>query len=161
MGPGAQLGRLTAALLAAVVFAGTASAGCAPDRVSLRGDFGVLTFRVEVADEPAERARGLMEREAMAPMAGMLFVFDESRPVTFWMRNTLIPLDMLFADETGRIVRIHENAVPLDETLIPSGQPVRFVLEINGGLAERFGIAEGAELRHPAIATDTAAWPCD
>lgn len=126
----------------------------------MRGDFGTLGFRVEVADDDAERSRGLMGRQAMGRLEGMLFVFDATQPVSFWMRNTLIPLDMLFIDETGTVVRVHANAVPLDESPIPSGVPVRYVLEINGGLAARFGIAAGAKLQHPVIPAETAAWPC-
>jgi uncharacterized membrane protein (UPF0127 family) len=78
----------------------------------------------------------------------------------FWMKNTLIPLDMIFADAAGRVTRVHAMAVPGDETPVEGGAGVQFVLEINGGLAERLGIAPGAELRHPAIG-DGAAWPCD
>jgi uncharacterized membrane protein (UPF0127 family) len=77
------------------------------------------------------------------------------------MRNTLIPLDMIFADETGTVTKVHENAVPLDETTIDGGPGVQYVLEINGGLAAPMGIGPGAEMRHPAIAPDAAAWPCD
>lgn len=75
------------------------------------------------------------------------------------MRNTLIPLDMIFADETGVVTHVHENAIPLDETTIDGGEGVKFVLEINGGLAGRFGIAPGTVLRHPLI--ESAVWPCE
>jgi uncharacterized membrane protein (UPF0127 family) len=77
------------------------------------------------------------------------------------MKNTLIPLDMIFADETGRVTRVHANAVPGDTTPIDGGNDVRFVLEINGGLAKRLGIVPGAEMRHPSIPQDGAVWPCD
>ena len=106
------------------------------------------------------RSRGLMHRESMPRSAGMLFVYDKPQPVSFWMRNTLIPLDMIFMDETGVVQRVHDNAVPLDETGIKGGDDIQFVLEINGGLASRLGIVEGAELRHPAIGLN-AAWPCE
>jgi hypothetical protein len=122
---------------------------------------GVARFTVEVADDAAERARGLMFRDDMPTGAGMLFVYPEAGPVSFWMKNTLIPLDMVFADAAGRVVHVHENAVPLDETPIPGRGAVQFVLEINGGLARGLGIAAGAEMRHPAIPQDTAAWACD
>jgi uncharacterized membrane protein (UPF0127 family) len=75
------------------------------------------------------------------------------------MENTLIPLDMIFADATGTVTRIHENAVPLDRTPIPGGEDVQFVLEVNGGMAGRLGLAVGDRLRHPAIGPD-AAEPC-
>jgi uncharacterized membrane protein (UPF0127 family) len=91
----------------------------------------------------------------------MLFVYETPRAVGFWMKNTLVPLDMLFAGADGRVARIHENAAPLDTSLIPGGSDIQFVLEINGGLAGQLGIDVGAELRHPAIGPEGAAWPCD
>lgn len=136
-----------------------AEAACSADRVDLRWEGGGESFAVEVADDGAERAQGLMFREAMDPGAGMLFVYEEPRRVAFWMKNTLIPLDMVFADATGRVTRVHSMAVPGDETPIDGGEGVQFVLEINGGLAARLGLLPGAEMRHPAIAA--AAWPCD
>ncbi len=147
-------------LLISVASAGVAHSACSEDRVDLRGPFGQARFSVEVADDARERGVGLMNREEMATGAGMLFVYDRPQPVSFWMRNTLIPLDMIFMDESGRVTRIHENAVPLDETSIPGGDDVQFVLEINGGLSKRLGIEVGSELRHPAIG-DSAAWPCE
>lgn len=136
-----------------------ASAECADDRVELRGDWGTARFSVEVADEPQERAIGLMNRENLSRSAGMLFVYERPQRVMFWMKNTLIPLDMIFVDETGTVTRVHENAIPLDETGIDGGEGVKYVLEINGGLAGRLGISPGTELRHPAIGDD-AAWSC-
>lgn len=141
--------------------AGAAVAACAPDAVEIRGPSGQQRFAVEVADDGAERAQGLMFRESMPMSAGMLFVYDAPQRAAFWMKNTLIPLDMIFADETGRIRRVHAQAVPGDTTPIEGGEGIRFVLEINGGLAARMGIVEGAELRHPAIPQRTAAWPCE
>ncbi len=91
----------------------------------------------------------------------MLFVYDRPQSVSFWMRNTLIPLDMIFADETGLVRRVHSNAIPLDETPIFGGSQILAVLEINGGLAEQFGISAGTLLQHPAFDQSTAAWPCD
>ncbi|QFU08411.1 hypothetical protein PARPLA_03010 [Rhodobacteraceae bacterium THAF1] len=101
-----------------------------------------------------------MNVESMPTMQGMLFVYESEQPASFWMRNTLIPLDMLFMDDSGTITHIHENAVPLDETPIPGGDKVRAVLEINGGLSARLGIEEGTVLRHPALPQDEAAWAC-
>lgn len=144
-----------------LVLAGQAQASCAPDNIDIRGASGTARFTVEVADDGAERARGLMFRDSMATGQGMLFVYETPQAVSFWMKNTLIPLDMIFADQTGRITRVHSNAVPGDLTPIAGGDGVQFVLEINGGLARRMGIVEGAEMRHPAIRQDQAAWPCD
>lgn len=113
---------------------------------------GEHLFTAEVAATPAARARGLMHRESLAPDAGMLFLFEPPRRVSFWMKNTLISLDMLFIDEAGRIVAIAERTEP--ETLTGHGpdQPVRAVLEINGGLADRLGIRPGDEVRAPPLA---------
>ena len=148
---------------AGIVLAGTAAAAasCDAGRVDLRGDFGTVRFSTELAITDAEQARGLMFRETLGRMASMLFVNGDERMLSFWMRNTLIPLDMLFIDEAGTVVRVHPEAVPLDETPISSGEPALAVLEINGGLAEDLGIEPGAVIRSPAMPQDTAAWPCD
>ncbi|OHC54463.1 MAG: hypothetical protein A3D16_09805 [Rhodobacterales bacterium RIFCSPHIGHO2_02_FULL_62_130] len=143
------------------VQAGIGFAACAPDGLDLRGPGGQQHFTVEVADEAAERSQGLMFREKMATSAGMLFVYEQPVHAKFWMKNTLIPLDMIFVDAAGRVTRVHPNAVPHDETPIDGGEGVSFVLEINGGLAQRMGIVEGAEMRHPAIAQTGAVWPCN
>lgn len=149
--------------LAAVAFvcAGAAHAGCSENRLELRGDWGLARFRIEVADDAQERAVGLMNRETMATTAGMLFIYERPQRVAFWMENTLISLDMIFMDPTGTVTHIHENAVPLDRTSIPGGDNIRFVLEINGGMAEVLGITEGSEMRHPQVADDLAAWACE
>ena len=76
------------------------------------------------------------------------------------MKNTRIPLDMIFMAPSGKVTRVHENAIPFDETRIEGGEGVKFVLEINGGLSRRLGINEGSELRHPVIGPDPV-WPCD
>ena len=143
-----------------VVPSGPAVADCDPSRVDVRGEGGKARFSVEVADTPAERSLGLMHRDAMPKSAGMLFVYERPQPVSFWMRNTLIPLDMIFADASGVVRKMHENAIPLDETGIDGGEGIQFVLEINGGLAKRLGIEPGSMFRHPSIGAD-AAWPCD
>lgn len=135
-------------------------AACRVDSVSLRGDWGEARFSVEVADDAIERQKGLMNRPDMPMGAGMLFVYHQTRVLSFWMKNTLIPLDMIFLDEAGTVVKVHENAIPLDLTSISSGVPARYVLEINGGLARAIGISEGTELRHPAVLQHLAVWPC-
>ncbi len=131
---------------------------CRDDQVELRWQGGQARFSVELADTEAERSQGLMYREKMAASAGMLFVYPRPQPARFWMANTLIPLDMIFADAEGRVTKVHAMARPQDRTTIEGGEAVQFVLEINGGLARRLGIAEGAEMRHPAIIG--GAWPC-
>ena len=141
--------------------AAPALAACGEERVDLRGDWGQARFSVEIADEPGERSQGLMNRPAMPMGAGMLFLYERPQRAVFWMRNTLIPLDMIFIDSTGTITHIHENAIPLDETGIDGGDGVVAVLEINGGLSSRFGISVGDALRHPFFSAETAAWPCE
>ncbi|WP_249218795.1 DUF192 domain-containing protein [Falsirhodobacter algicola] len=138
---------------------GAAAAECRPDTVEFRGA-GTARFTVEVADDAAERARGLMFRESLPRSAGMLFVYDHAQSVSFWMRNTLIPLDMIFVDDTGIVRRVHENARPHDETPIPGGDDIQMVIEVNGGLARRLGIEEGSEMRSPALDQSKAVWPC-
>lgn len=138
-----------------------AESACREDTVHLRGAWGQALFRVEVADTQHERAQGLMNREQLSATAGMLFVFQETGPVSFWMENTLIPLDMLFLDESGRIAHIHHMAQPLDRTPIASNGDVRYVLEIKGGMAKAMKISEGSELRHPSILQDSAVWSCE
>ncbi|WP_333818312.1 DUF192 domain-containing protein [Tabrizicola sp.] len=150
------------ACLSLVVLPGLAwaEAACAPARLDLRWDGGRESFAVEVADDNEERAQGLMFRTELAPASGMLFVYDSPKRPNFWMKNTLIPLDMVFADATGTVTRVHADAVPGDLTPIDGGEGVQFVLEINAGLAAKLGITPGAVLRHPAIPAATAAWPC-
>ena len=159
MGNRRTSGRLSA-LLIAMFAAAPAMAACLPDVVDIRGPFGQARFTVELADTPAARSRGLMFRERMASAAGMLFIYPKPQRATFWMKNTLIPLDMIFADAAGRVTRVHAGAKPKDTTAINGGDGVVAVLEINGGLAAKLGIAPGAELRHPALNTGGAAWPC-
>jgi uncharacterized protein len=104
---------------------------------------GVHAFAVELATNDEERERGLMYRKELPEGRGMLFDFDHDRPVAFWMHNTYIPLDMIFIRSDGSILSIAEKAEPLSDRLIPSGGPVRAVLEVIGGTAHRLGIAPG------------------
>lgn len=115
--------------------------------LSIATSRGVFHFRVEVADTDASRERGLMFRRTLAPDYGMLFDFKRTQTVAFWMKNTLIPLDMLFIGADGRVVSIAANAKPLSEAQIPSGGPVLGVLEIRGGRAAQIGAEPGDEVR--------------
>jgi uncharacterized membrane protein (UPF0127 family) len=159
VGRGISARRLIAPLILCLGLADQALAACSEGAVELRGPFGKVRFTVELADDGKERAQGLMFRESLPKSAGMLFLYPEPQRTGFWMKNTLIPLDMIFADSSGRVIGVHSNAVPGDRTVIDSGGEVLAALEINGGLAERLGIAAGAELRHPVFGAD-AAWPC-
>ena len=109
-------------------------------------------FRIELAVSPAQQAQGLMYRRALAADAGMLFLYRRARQVSMWMKNTLIPLDMLFLARDGRIVQIVERTVPGSLKTIASDGVVAGVLEVNGGTADRLGIAVGDRVRHPAFA---------
>ena len=104
------------------------------------------TWTVEIADEPRERARGLMFRREMAPLTGMLFDFDEDERVAMWMRNTFIPLDMVFICADGTIAHVGRDTVPQSEAIVASGGPVRYVLEVNAGEAEKHGLRKGVKL---------------
>lgn len=110
-----------------------------------------FTFQVEVADTHATRAQGLMFREELAADRGMLFDFDVVRPVSMWMRNTYVSLDMLFLDEGGRITHIAPRTEPLSEATISSNGPVRAVLELRGGVTALLGIEEGDRVLHPVF----------
>ncbi len=112
---------------------------------------GRSAFEVEIVDTDESRAEGLMFRKEMADDHGMLFDFRREQPVWFWMKNTYLPLDMIFARADGSIVSIAKDAVPLSEETIPSGGSVRFVLELNAGTAARLGLAAGDRLVHPRI----------
>ncbi|MFZ3582966.1 DUF192 domain-containing protein [Loktanella sp. DJP18] len=148
-----------ATTLLVVLWTGTAAAQCAPDLVTLKGDFGQARFKVAVADDLAERAQGLMNVPEMPRMSGMLFVYEAPQTASFWMRNTLIPLDMIFASADGTVQTVHAKAIPHDETPILGGDDIKYVLEINGGLAGRLGIEPGTVMQHPAIGPN-AALPC-
>jgi uncharacterized membrane protein (UPF0127 family) len=112
---------------------------------------GVHPFRVEMALTPEEHERGLMFRRELPEGQGMLFDFGYDQPVAFWMKNTYVSLDMIFIRGDGRILRIAERAEPLSERNIPSGGPVRWVLEVIAGTAKKFGIAAGDQVGGPAL----------
>ena len=110
---------------------------------------GPHNFTVELATTPAQMEQGLMFRRNLAPDAGMLFDFGHPTMAAFWMKNTLIPLDMLFVGQDGRIVNIRERAVPLALDTIAAAAPVRAVVELNGGTTARLGIKPGDRVIYP------------
>jgi uncharacterized membrane protein (UPF0127 family) len=152
--------RLAFCLAFFCITSGVALAECRSDQVRLSGDWGETLFSVELADTPQERSQGLMFRESMPRGAGMLFVYDAPQRASFWMKNTLISLDMVFVDSSGTVRRVHHEAIPGDLTAIDGGSGIFAVLEINGGLAEAYGIAPGTVLQHPVFSDGPAAWPC-
>ena len=133
----------------AMVVALESSLGVELQPLEIVSKTGVHTFAVEMAVTPEEQARGLMFRRELPEGQGMLFDFQREQPATFWMKNTYVSLDMIFIRADGRILRIAENTVPLSEALVPSGGPVRAVLEVVAGTARKLGIAPGDQVAHP------------
>jgi uncharacterized membrane protein (UPF0127 family) len=117
--------------------------------LTIVSESGSHRFKVEVAETPGQMEQGLMFRTSLAPDAGMLFIYPRPTVATMWMRNTLIPLDMLFVDARGRIVNIHERAVPQALDVISAAEPVRAVIELNGGTVARLVIEPGDRVLYP------------
>ena len=139
-------------LLPALALALFAAAACASEpRVVLPGKGGDVPVTVEVVDTPAKRNLGLMYRKDLAPSAGMLFVFDETSEHSFWMKNTPLPLDMIFIDEQRKIVGIVRDAVPYTTTSRTIGLPSRYVLEVHGGFTARHDVQTGGTVRFENI----------
>ena len=125
-----------------------------PQPVVIATRNGPKSYSVEIADDASERAVGMMFRKSAPQDSAMLFDFGQTRLVTMWMRNTFVPLDILFIDDEMRIVTISRNAVPRSEEFISSGGPVRFALELAAGEADRDGLRVGDRVRHPAMVRD-------
>jgi uncharacterized membrane protein (UPF0127 family) len=142
--------RLWAALLVLVaIAAGAPSRSEGLEALQIVTAAGSHDFQVENARDEASRARGLMDRRFMPADHGMLFEFDREAPEAFWMKDTYIPLDMIFISRAGVVTNIAANAEPLSERAIPSGPPCMAVLELNGGAAARIGLKVGDKVRHP------------
>ena len=133
----------------AVAILGGAGRAEAFENLTIVTATGEHAFSVEIAATPETRERGLMYRRFMPMDRGMLFEFDRDGPVAFWMKNTLIPLDIVFIARDGRVTRIADRAEPLSETPIPSGRPCAAALELNGGVAAAIGLKTGDAVRHP------------
>lgn len=150
----ARPARFAAMLLAGAGAVAFASFEAWADALCLDVEGGaVLRYEVELAATPSARSRGLMFRHELSPRTGMLFDFGRDEIVSMWMKNTFIPLDMVFADRSGVVRRIVRNARPRSFDTISSRIPVRAVLEIAGGEAERIDLAAGDRLRHPVFGT--------
>lgn len=121
------------------------------ERLVIETGAGPVAFSVELALTPDDRASGLMNRQSMAADHGMLFKFEQTRPILMWMKNTPLSLDMLFIDANGKVVGIAKETTPFSEAIIPSPEPVRYVLELNGGTADEQGISVGDTARHRVI----------
>ena len=142
------------AILAALVccISSVGAADCNEGHVHLSGSWGSAKFQVEVMDDEAERARGLMHRPQLDKFSAMLFFYERERPLSFWMKNTLIALDILFFDSQGRLVNIRADAIPGDETPLRSTGPAQYVLEINAGLAAALKMGPNTVLSHARLA---------
>ena len=143
--------QLVAAFVFSAFLALSAGFSQAADKslVEIVSKTGVHSFSVEVVDNDADRAKGLMHRRSLPEGTGMLFDFHREQDVSFWMQNTYIPLDMIFIRADGRIHRIAENTVPLSLDQVPSRGPVRGVLEVIAGTSRKLGIAPGDRVAHP------------
>ncbi len=141
----------SALALAALASAALAAPPAAPatDDLSIDTASGAHHFSVEVMRTRDQLERGLMFRRQMAPDKGMLFDFGSPQPVSMWMKNTYLPLDMVFIAADGRVVSVKRNAEPLSEAIIPSGGDVTGVLEINAGAAARIGVKPGDRVVDP------------
>ena len=117
----------------------------------LKTHSGDHSFNIEVATTDRERALGLMFRRSLPENAGMLFLYDQAQPAAMWMKNTLIPLDMVFISADGKVHRIEQNAEPFSTSLIPSEGPVVGVLELNGGEAAKIGLKRGDKVLYPGL----------
>ena len=146
---GVRLWAALAVILFLAVSAGVPTQGGELDSLEIVTAAGRHVFQVEIANNDATREHGLMDRRYMAPNHGMLFEFDREAPVSFWMKNTYIPLDMIFIAPSGVVTHIAANAEPLSERVIPSGTPCIAVLELNGGTAASIGLKVGDKVRHP------------
>ncbi|RIJ15485.1 DUF192 domain-containing protein [Henriciella mobilis] len=141
-------------LFALSSFAAAMAQGLETGTLTIETEAGEQVFEIEIADEPEEISYGLMNRESLAENAGMLFDFGNPREPAMWMKNTLIPLDMLFISSDGTIQMIARNTVPGSLRTISPGMPVKGVLEINGGRAAALGIEPGDTVNHAIFATD-------
>ncbi|HTT99233.1 MAG TPA: DUF192 domain-containing protein [Rhizomicrobium sp.] len=140
--------------LSAVLFAFLLAAGPAValpvEKITVDTARGHTAFKVEIASDHASQEKGLMFRKKMAANAGMLFDFHTTVMTSFWMKNTILPLDIIFIRTDGTVSSIAANAVPMSETPIPASEPVQAVLELNAGRAAQIGLAPGDKV-HSAI----------
>lgn len=137
-----------------------AAADCDAGHVHLTGAWGKAQFNTEIADTMRARQKGLMYRTSLPRSHSMLFVFGRQAPRSFWMKNTFVPLDILFFDAQGALVNIRHDAVPGDLTPLSSTGPAQFVLEINAGLSKRLKLDETTVLSHPSVKNSSLTQIC-
>ncbi|CAN5331867.1 DUF192 domain-containing protein [soil metagenome] len=147
------LSAFAAAVLTLLVAASVSASAAEVQPLEIVTKSGVHVFSVEIAKTDEERATGLMYRKELAEGRGMLFDFTPEQNVQMWMKNTFIPLDMIFIRSDGRILRIAENTEPQSEKIIPAGGLAKGVLEVIGGTARKYGIQPGDRVAHPLFGT--------
>jgi uncharacterized membrane protein (UPF0127 family) len=138
-----------AVLLALVLLSGQSARAAETEPLEIVTKSGVQVFDVELARTEEQKTTGLMYRKELADGRGMLFDFSPEQPISMWMKNTFIPLDMIFIRADGRILRIAENTEPQSERIISSGGLAKGVLEVVGGTAKKYGITAGDRVGHP------------
>ena len=143
------------------VFSAVKSNACLEDKIYIKAYSGVVVFSLELAKTLSEKQKGLMGREKLNERSGMLFLYDKPHQVAFWMKNTIIPLDIIFISSSGKINHIHHNAKPLSTKSISGGFDILAVLEINGGTAKLEGIKIGDIVKHPFFSQFDPIWPCE
>ncbi|MBL6854246.1 MAG: DUF192 domain-containing protein [Alphaproteobacteria bacterium] len=153
----AAIGLIASLFLASCVSVDAPRMALPTETISVQTAAGPHAFQVEIAADRETQARGLMYRREMAPDAGMLFDLHQSEQISFWMKNTYLPLDMVFIRADGTVSSVEPNAIPLSTASIPSQEPVRAVLEINGGRAHQLGIEPGDRVLSAIFNSQTAA----
>ena len=143
------------------VFSAVKSNACLEDKIYIKAYSGVVVFSLELAKTLSEKQKGLMGREKLNERSGMLFLYDNPHQVAFWMKNTIIPLDIIFISSSGKINHIHHNAKPFSTRSISGGFDIPAVLEINGGMAKLEGIKIGDTVKHPFFSQFDPIWPCE
>lgn len=116
--------------------------------VSKDGKTQIKKIDIEIAEDNPERMQGLMYRKSMDDAQGMLFIFENEEQQGFWMKNTIIPLDIIYVNALKEIVKIYKNTIPFSEKDLPSGKPALYVVEVNGGFADKYGVREGDRINY-------------
>ena len=137
-----------------------ATASCENNKLTIFNAISKHEFYVEIADDPTKRANGLMFKKSLSDFDGMVFLYDKPSRLVFWMKNTLIPLDIIFFDERGIIKKIYVDATPLSQKKIFGGSDLIGALEINGNLTSKLGFSEGDSIQFNRLNSKNTVWPC-
>ena len=137
-----------------------ALASCENNKLTIFSAMSKHVFYVEIADDSIKRANGLMFKKSLKDFDGMVFLYDKPSRLVFWMKNTLIPLDIIFFDERGIIKKIYVGATPLSKKKIFGGSNLIGALEISGNLTSKLGFSEGDSIQFNLLDNKNAVWPC-